>query len=142
MMRQHRMTIDINRKISFLDKDFALSTASVENILDGIGKSSLAGKSALQFQKFRAAALTLAHFRDQQNGVPAENAPVVSAKDAEAAWKNLSSISKSLSDKVLSDRLNVSISNGEWHTFALFAYADDYEMSGLARLGDEWCLDF
>ena len=107
------MTIDINRKILFLDKDFALSTASVENILDSVGKSSLAGKSALQFQKFRAAALTLAHFRDQQNGVPAENAPVVSAKEAELAWKNLYSISKTLSDKVLSDRLNVSLGRPE-----------------------------
>ena len=116
------MTIDINRKITFLDKDFALSTADVESKLDGIGKSSLAGKSALQFQKFRAAALTLVHFRDQQNGALAEdaqavsaaaNAPAVSAKDAEAAWKTLSSISKSLSDKVLSDRLNVSLSRPE-----------------------------
>lgn len=107
------MTIDINRKISFLDKDFALSTDTVETVLNGIGNSALAGKSALQFRKFRAAALTLARFRDQQNGIPAADVPAVSAKEAELAWKNLSSISKSLSDKILSDRLNVSIGKPE-----------------------------
>lgn len=103
------MTIDINRKVSFLDKDFALDSAHVEKILDDMNKSAaLKKKSSLQLQKFSAAALTLAHYRDQVNGNPANNAPAVSAKEAELAWKTLSSVSKSVANKYMSNSISSS----------------------------------